>query len=367
MNSKTSLVAAIVVVVAVVVIAAAVIIVSGDDDDSDDDSGSSSSSSSSSSSDDDSSSSSSGSSDDDSGTSDDDSGEYTVTVWFVDANENQESAEGTGDTLAELLESAASALGLVLAFDDDGEVRSVDGEAADDGYAWTIQKWASPTGWAVISPTISSLWDGMTLAVCYSEEGVDDSGDTTYSTPDIEVEYKVYFYFMILEEQNSTDWLADLPLTDDEKTEGLWLAGTGSTNNEALADAVISAFYPDSEVEVISGDTGTGTRSTYIEYIVDGETFFQYGTSSDMYGWFLEFLGWSDTERDGGAWTYWVQYSYNPDASTLDDAANWDYNSWSWGLYDISLYHYMSVVLRTTLVEDTYTEIPTPSTIPAGL
>ena len=288
-------------------------------------------------------------------------GTYSATVWFEDASGNQLCSEGSGDTVTEIVESAMSAVDVTVEFSNNGNVRSVDGETAEDGYAWTIQRWSSPTGWAAISSTTSSLWDGMTLALYYSEKGTGSNSEVTYSSPDIEVEYKVYFYVMILEELDSTEWLEELPLTEEEKMEGFWAAGTGSTANEALADAILSLFYPDSEVEVTAG-------SNYIEYTVDGRSgFYKYGTTSDMYGWFLEFLGWSDTEGEDGEWTYWVQYTYNPDASTLDDSANWDYNSWSWGLYDISLYHYMSVVLRTTLVEDTYTEIPTPSTIPEGL
>ena len=333
MNTKTTLAVAILVVV-VVAAAAVLVVMSGGDDDTD------------------------------SG----DDGTYTATVWIVDSDGNEESAEGSGGSLSEIIESAASSIDVAVVFSNNGNVRSVGGETAADGYSWTVQRWSSPTGWAVVSSTTSDLWDGMTLAVFPAEEGTDDSGNATYTSPDIDVEYKVYFYFQMREELNSTDWLSDLPLTDEEKEEGLWIAGTGSTANEALADAVLTTFFPDAEVEITSGDTESGTRSTYIEYIVDGESgFYKYGTTSDMYGWFLTFLGWSDTEGEDGMWTYWVQYTYNPDASTLDDEDNWDYNNWSWGLYDISKYHYFGLILMTTYVEETSAAIPTPSTIPEGL
>ena len=82
-------------------------------------------------------------------------------------------------------------------------------------------------------------------------------------------------------------------------------------------------------------------------------------------------MGWSDTKKSSGGeygvWTFWNQYSYNPAAKTDADTAYWDFNQWSFGMYDISKYRYFGLVLKTSEMEDSYIDLSTPSEIPSGL
>lgn len=288
---------------------------------------------------------------------------YTATVWFTDDDGNDISAQGTGTTFTAIVTEAAESLGKEVSFSNNGNIRSVDGVTNTTDNTWVVFRWASPTGWSAITSE-TSMADGMNVAVSYATHTTDSSGNIVYVGPDTEVEYTVYFFVRIEEQQNATTWLSELPLSDEDKSEGFWISGTGSTSNEALADAMIKVFYPDAEVEIVE-EGGT------ISYILDGEEgFFEFLTKSDQYGWFVEFLGWSDTQvsdegGDYGTWTYWVQYTYNPDASTLSDSSYWDYNNWSFGLYDITEYRYFAIVLKTTTTTDDGSGIPTPSEIPS--
>lgn len=292
---------------------------------------------------------------------------YSIDVWFDDGLGNTVKYTGSGTTIR------TAVLGSIgdhdILFAANGNVSSVDGKERSSEGRWVVFRWASPGGWSTVSKTDAECHEGMTLALRYSKIVRDDAGNTTYEAPDIDVKYKVYYFVQIREELNSTDWLRGIGISDDMKKEGFWISGEGSTNNEALADAMIKAFYPHSEVEIRNGANDEGN---FIEYVIDGkEGFFKYGTKADMYGWFLSFMGWSDKKvgsgGEYGTWTYWNQYSYNPDAKTDDDPVFWDFNQWSFGLYDISEYRYFGLVLKTSQVEDTFIDIPTPSDIPAGL
>lgn len=292
-------------------------------------------------------------------------------VWFDDGNGNVEKHSGSGLSVKDIIADAIDDHD--IRFSSNGNVSSVDGMGASYDGRWVVFGWSSPNGWSVLSSTSKGydegMRDGMSLALRYSESVKDPEGNITYEAPDIEVTYKVYYYVRIQEKGDATEWLRELPLTDEEKKEGFWIAGEGRTNNEALADAMIRMFYPDSEVEVRGGSSEDGN---YIEYIIDGkEGFFSYGTKSEMYGWFLEFMGWTDTKvgsgGEYGTWTFWTQYSFNPDARSIDDADHWDFNQLSFGMYDISQYRYFGLVLKTSVAEDESVDLPAPSTIPAGL
>lgn len=292
---------------------------------------------------------------------------YSIDVWFDDGLGNTVKYTGSGTTIRTAVLGSIGDHDIVFAAN--GNVSSVDGKERSSEGRWVVFRWASPGGWSAVSKTDSECHEGMTLALRYSKIVKDDAGNTTYEAPDIVVKYKVYYFVQIREELDSTEWLRGLGISEDMKKEGFWISGEGSTNNEALADAMIKAFYPDSEVEVRNGSNDEGN---FIEYIIDGkEGFFKYGTKMDMYGWFLSFMGWSDTKvgsgGDYGTWTFWNQYSYNPDAKVDDDTAFWDFNQWSFGMYDISTYRYFGIVLKTSQGEDSFIDLQTPSEIPAGL
>ena len=288
----------------------------------------------------------------------------TATVWLDSRSGDPVEFEGTGATLADILKDALSDHNVSIG--SNGNVTSIDGMSNSDDGTWVIFRWSSPGGWAAVSST-SSCFDGMTLAVRYAEATTVD-GTVSYSVPEIEVEYTVYYFIQFSEEYNSTTLMAGLSLTDAEKQAGMWISGTGSNNNEALIDAVISAFYPDSTVVRSTGVSSDGATVVYTVQTESGEeVLFSYGTRTDMYGWFLSFFGWADQDNPDGTYTYWSQYSYNPLSDSLDDPDYWDYNSWSFGMYDISLYRYFALVLQTTSVDGVLIDIPAPSTILTGV
>ena len=289
---------------------------------------------------------------------------YTAVVWLDDGNKETEYS-GTGYNIREIIEDALS--GHEVLFNSNGNITSVDGVANTSDRLWAVFKWASPDGWAVFSDRAGNYIDGMTIAVRYADRAADDKGNTSYSLPDIDVEYKVYFFVQFKEQYNSTKWMQKLNLDEKQRQQGVWIEGTGSTTNEALADAVLTYLLPDSSYSFHdSGDQRT--------YVVDGEEgLFSYGMRQGMYGWFLSFFGWSDTKQSSeggeyGTWTYWSQYNYHPDAKSVDDPAHWGYNQFSFGMYDITKYRYFGLVLQTTAAEDdVYLPLPAPSEIPKGL
>ncbi len=291
---------------------------------------------------------------------------------YLDDGTSYTEYSGTGTSMKGVIRNALSGHDVVFA--SNGNITSVDGVANSGDSRWVVFKWASPGGWSAVTDISKGTHDGAELAVRYSERAKDDQGNVSYSTPDIQVKCKVYFFVKIQEQWDATSWLRDLPLTEAQKKEGFWISGEGSTANEALADAMLRTFYSDCTYTV---DKGSNDEGNYIEYIIDGKgeegelPFFRYGTKTDMYGWFLSFMGWSDTKVSSkgeyGTWTFWTQYSYNPDAETDDDTAYWDFNQWSFGMYDISEYHYFALVLKTSEMEDKSIDLPTPSEIPEGL
>ncbi len=297
---------------------------------------------------------------------------FGARVYLDDGSETYTESAGTGISVKEVIQDALSEHDVTFA--SNGNVTSVDGVHNDGDRRWVVFRWASPGGWTPVSDTRTAMHDQVSLAVRYSDRVKDEQGNITYSTPDIQVKYKVYYFIKVQEQWDATSWLRNLPLTESQKRAGFWISGEGTTNNEALADAMLKTFYPDCKYKISSGDNDEGN---YIEYSIEGKgeegelPFFRYGTRTDMYGWFLSFMGWSDTKVSSkgeyGTWTFWTQFSYNPNAKTDDDTNYWDFNQWSFGMYDISRYHYFALVLKTSEMEDTYIDLPTPSDIPEGL
>jgi hypothetical protein len=288
---------------------------------------------------------------------------FSAAVWLVDGDVKSE-YEGSGSTMKNIIQDAVS--DHTVSFSSNGNVSSVDGKGNTGSRTWAIFKWASPNGWEIFSDKSSSYIDGMSIALCYSGRTTDEKGVISYSVPDIDIEYKVYFFLQFKEEQNSTEWMKELNLSDSQKISGIWIEGTGNTTNAALADAVIKYLFPRSE-NSFREDDGS------IVYTLDGkEGLFTYGSRSGMYGWFLSFFGWSDTKvgsgGEYGTWTYWSQYNYHPSAKTLDDPKQWNYNQLAFGMYDITKYRYFGLVLQTSAAEDDVdAELPAPSKILRGL
>ena len=277
------------------------------------------------------------------------------------------------------------------AFGDDisvannGNVQSFKGKANDADHSWMVFRYRAPTGWE--PATKSNLVEGASLALEYSEKTT-QSGKVTYTVPDLEVEREVYFFIQIpsfssiqkqiddgdfKEKENEENgktladcfgglrqWLDLAGLDTKTVEEGFWIKGSGTNMNEALVDALHSCLYSGMALTV-------DCEGNKIVYKLDGEVIHSHGIKPDMYGWFLEFMDWSDQGLKNGDWTYWSQYSYNPDAATLDDGRQWSYNQWALGLYDMDVRHYMALVLQTTQKEGVERALPAPSTIPEDL
>jgi hypothetical protein len=293
-----------------------------------------------------------------------------ATVWLDDGSQ-QTSAVGTGVTVREAIGSAIGSEHK-LVFLGSGNIASVDGRSATDDRAWTIFQWSSyPYGWKVVAGSAAVI-NGMNVAVSYSQRTISTDGSVSYSQPSLAAPtYTVYFFIQMKVNINATDQLKSLPLDDASKLGGVWIKGTGTTSCEALVNAVHTYFFPDDKMTVTTSDSS-------ITYSVnDGGkdmVIYSYGTKSDMYGWFLSFLGWTDTKQSSGGgeygtWTYWSQYCYSLSSNDLSNSKYWGYNNYSFGMYDITQYHYFALILDTTSAEPTTMDIniPAPSQIPSDL
>lgn len=241
-----------------------------------------------------------------------------------------------------------------------GQIKSIDGKENTEDSSWVVFIWKSPTGWNPISNTNSDCHSGASLAVAFSERVKTADGRNTYQAPDIDVEYTVHFFLRWdkwTDQLNSNRWMRAIydQVGWESMKAGFWIYGNGFNNNDALAHAVYNEFFSQYSCNI---DT---TATDRVTWYVGGEQFFQYGIKSDMYGWFLDFLGWQDTKESSaggggyGTWTYWSQYRYDLSSGNLADPDNWTYNQLSFGLYDISVDSVFGLWLRTTSEEPTGT------------
>lgn len=297
-----------------------------------------------------------------------------ATVWVYE-DDGYVAHEGTGTTVQDVMRDALDD----VVFGSNGNVTSYEGVPNGDDGTWVMFRWTSTSGWVVVQPGYEHV-EGTQLALEYSQRTVDESGSVTYTIPDKEIEMEVWFFLQFAELEDIASmtgatvremyadmlhWIELMGLDEQTLIDGFWLSGTGSTSNEALANAVADLIldsHPDLEYTVTE-------TSTYIEYALDGEVLFRHGVRSDMYGWFLVFLGWTDYQM-GELYLYWSQYTYSPNASTLDDPNYWGYNQFSFGLYDITEYKYFGLVLQTTGASDDddayFIPLPTPASIREG-
>jgi len=317
-----------------------------------------------------------------------DGGSAERPIYNADVNvkidDEYKSFSGTGKTVKEILESA---LGEDVKVGANGNVSSYKEQNNDSDHSWVVFRYKTPDGW--VNATDDNLAEGVTLALEFSEK-INEGGKVTYTKPTLEVKKTVWFFIQVpsiesIEEavdlgtrdkssksmEESYDdlmgWFFNAGLDKATYTKGFWIKGTGSYMNEALVDAFQNAFFKDSVRT--TNDTGA-----VLEYYLNGELVHSHMKSSNQYGWFTDFLGWGDTDIGGGQWTYWTQFTYNPNAPTLDESKQWVFNNWSFGMYDMDEYHYVGLILQTTVAvdkggeEEIQMERPLPpSTIPEGL
>ncbi len=290
--------------------------------------------------------------------------EMTTHVYLDTGNGETEKFDSDKDTFRKAVESA---LGDRVKIQANHQIKSVDGVENSETSKWVIFKWASPGGWTPVARSTEKCPQGTNIAVKYSEFHEDDQGKIIYDVPEIDVKYTVHFYLKWdkwTKELDDNHWMRSIydQVGWEAMKKGFWVYGNGSSNNEALADAVYNRFFSGQPLRI---DQGEET----VTWTVDGDTFFYYGIREASYGWFLKFLGWSDTkdsdkgEGGYGTWTYWAQYRYDASKS-LDDYKNWSYNQLSFGRYDITTDRVFGLWLQTTSDEPTGTfELGLPSDI----
>lgn len=312
---------------------------------------------------------------------------YSVTLQVAQENGTYKEYPAEGSSVTEIL---TSTLGDSIELKSNGNVQSYNGKENAGDESWIVFRWQSLKGW--VPAKDSDLRDGTTLVLEYAKKTV-KNGKTEYEQPKFSVSNVAYFFIQIpsmseieknAKDPNSKvddkstgtklttaerfdilmDWLEKANLTIPDLEAGIWIKGEGTNVNEALADALQKCLFPDSvlEAEEVKGE---------MVYKLDGEIVHSHLISADMYGWFTNFFGWKDTQLKNGDWTYWSQFSYNPNAKTLDDTRQWTYNSLTLGKYDMGRYCYFALVLQTTSEKqaDDGVEMvmPTPSDIPKDL
>lgn len=306
---------------------------------------------------------------------------YNTEISVLEGSEYQ-TYKASGKNIAELLKNA---FGDDVVVSGNGNVQSYKGVKNDNTHSWVVFRYKTPDGW--VTATDKLLVEGASLALEYSEK-TSEGGKVSYTKPTLAITKEVWFFiqipdideieefvesgdFKVRKDSNGNDlktvedcynelkdWIKDAGIDRTSMKNGFWIKGSGAYMNEALANALHDHFFPDKEMTV--EDDGIT-----IDYCIDGKVMHSSLKKSDLYGWFVDFLGWGDTQLNNGDWTYWSQYTYNPNAKTLDDGRQWTYNDWALGFYDMDVYHYVGLVLQTTTEKGTDSILPTPSTIGA--
>lgn len=312
---------------------------------------------------------------------------YNITLQVARDDGSYDKYSVVGSNVKEIL---TNTLGDSIVLKSNGNVQSYNGKENTDKESWIVFRWQSLDGWVPVKD--ADLRDGTTLVLEYAEKTLKDN-KIEYVQPKFSISNDAFFFIQIpnmseiekiaknpgskpddksegtkLTTSQRFDiligWLEKSSLTMSDMEKGIWIKGSGTNANEALVNALRNTLFPTSEVEVTE-------ENGVLTYKLDGKTIHGHLMSKDMFGWFTELFGWTDTQLKNGDWTYWSQYSYNPDAKTLDDTKQWTYNSLTLGKYDLGKYRYFALVLQTTTENQTdggaEIVMPTPSEIPGNL
>ncbi len=312
---------------------------------------------------------------------------YNITLQVARDDGSYDEYSVVGSNVKEIL---ANTLGDSIVLKSNGNVQSYNGKENTDKESWIVFRWQSLKGWVPVKDT--DLRDGTTLVLEYAEKTLKNN-KIEYVQPKFSISNDAFFFIQIpnmseIEKiakdpsskpddksegvklttsqrfDNLMGWLEKASLTIPDMEKGIWIKGSGTNANEALVNALKNTLFPTSEVEVVE-------EKGVLVYKLDGEMVHGHLMSKDMFGWFTELFGWTDTQLKNGDWTYWSQYSYNPNAKTLDDTKQWTYNSLTLGKYDLGKYRYFALVLQTTTEKQTdggaEIVMPTPSEIPGDL
>ncbi len=263
---------------------------------------------------------------------------YTADVYIEDGG-SMKKLTGSGSTLQEILQSAVKSSGHTVELGSIN-VKSLDGEAAPEGKAWTVQQWLPPRGWEVktfqsASATIAS---GTSYCIYLADATMDPSTlVTTYSSPSFEPTATGYFFIKFVEDSEANSYVTSL-LTKEQRESGFWISGTGSNLAWAFKDAC--------QKYGLQLDMSNGVKGNIVD--------------PDYIGWLNSFLGLTDELMSGdtntGDWKYWSQFYWS--------GSKWVYSQ-TMGHYDPGVTQYFALIRQITTKDVVSTDLgASPSSAP---
>lgn len=238
---------------------------------------------------------------------------------------------GTGNDLPSAIEDAVDGAGYEVNLGP-ANIISFNGQDAPSGKYWTVQQWLPPRGWQVVTfkDASANFVDGTSyylfLAECTTVDGY-----STYTSPDYEPEAKAYFYIQFKDDVNANSYVTSV-LTEEQRSEGFWISGTGSNAAWAFKDACEKLGF-----ELNMSD---GVKGGIVDY--------------DYIGWLNSFLGLEDELLSGstmdGSWKYWSQFYWD------DSTGSWVYGE-TLGHYDPAVTQYFALIRQVTTKENVPTNL----------
>ena len=238
---------------------------------------------------------------------------------------------GTGNDLPSAIEDAVDGAGYEVNLGP-ANIISFNGQDAPSGKYWTVQQWLPPRGWQVVTfnDASANFVDGTSYFLFLAERTTVD-GYSTYTSPDYEPEAKAYFYIQFKDDVNANSYVTSV-LTEEQRSEGFWISGTGSNAAWAFKDACERLGF-----ELNMSD---GVKGGIVDY--------------DYIGWLNSFLGLEDELLSGstmdGSWKYWSQFYWD------DSTGSWVYGE-TLGHYDPGVTQYYALIRQITTKENVPTNL----------
>ena len=238
---------------------------------------------------------------------------------------------GTGNDLPSAIEDAVDGAGYEVSLGP-ANIISFNGQDAPSGKYWTVQQWLPPRGWQVVTfnDASANFVDGTSYYLFLAERTTVD-GYSTYTSPDYEPEAKAYFYIQFKDDVNANSYVTSV-LTEEQRSEGFWISGTGSNAAWAFKDACEKLGF-----ELNMSD---GVKGGIVDY--------------DYIGWLNSFLGLEDELLSGstmdGSWKYWSQFYWD------DSTGSWVYGE-TLGHYDPAVTQYFALIRQVTTKENVPTNL----------
>ena len=238
---------------------------------------------------------------------------------------------GTGNDLPSAIEDAVDGAGYEVNLGP-ANIISFNGQDAPSGKYWTVQQWLPPRGWQVVTfnDASANFVDGTSYFLFLAKRTTVD-GYSTYTSPDYEPEAKAYFYIQFKDDVNANSYVTSV-LTEEQRSEGFWISGTGSNAAWAFKDACERLGF-----ELNMSD---GVKGGIVDY--------------DYIGWLNSFLGLEDELLSGstmdGSWKYWSQFYWD------DSTGSWVYGE-TLGHYDPGVTQYYALIRQITTKENVPTNL----------